>query len=459
MGAEKPQRPWKEAAGSRHEPGLGRQTATATADPIGPQTQALMEEVLRRENLRKALRRVQSNKGAPGVDGMGVEELPDYLRKEWHAIREQLLRASYVPSPVREVQLPKPGGGTRMLGIPTVLDRFITQAILQVMSPLFDTGFSNHSYGFRPGRSALQAVRQARDYIAEGHRWVVDLDLEKFFDQVNHDMLMSRVARKVEDKRLLRLIRRYLNAGIMKEGMVSTREAGTPQGSPLSPLLSNILLDDFDKELERRGHRFCRYADDANVYVRSRRAGERVMESLTRFLEGRLRLTVNRTKSAVERPWKRKFLGYTVTTQFSPRLKPAPEALKRAKDRIRQIMHRGRGRNIRKVIEEINRFTRGWVGYFRLATVKHAFDLLDQWIRRRLRKILWEQWKKPKTRYRKLVALGIEASRARKATATGRGAWWNAGASHMHAAVNNRLLAAWGLLNLLTQLRALQRCT
>ena len=458
MGAEKPERPWKEAAGSRHEPGLVRQTATATADPIGPQTQALMEEVLRRENLRKALRRVQSNKGAPGVDGMNVEELPDYLRKEWHTIREQLLRASYVPSPVREVQLPKPGGGTRMLGIPTVLDRFITQAILQVMSPLFDTGFSNHSYGFRPGRSALQAVRQARDYIAEGHRWVVDLDLEKFFDQVNHDMLMSRVARKVEDKRLLRLIRRYLNAGIMKEGMVSTREAGTPQGSPLSPLLSNILLDDFDKELECRGHRFCRYADDANVYVRSRRAGERVMESLTRFLEGRLRLTVNRTKSAVERPWKRKFLGYTVTTHFSPRLKPAPEALKRAKDRIRQITHRGRGRNIRKVIEEINLFTRGWVGYFRLATVKHAFDLLDQWIRRRLRKILWEQWKKPKTRYRKLVALGLEASRARKATATGRGAWWNAGASHMHAAVNNRLLAAWGLLNLLTQLRTLQRC-
>ena len=239
------------------------------------------DRLLRRENLLKALRRVQSNKGAPGVDGMRVEELPDYLRKEWHTIREQLLSESYVPSPVREVQLPKPGGGTRMLGIPTVLDRFITQAMLQVMSLLFDTDFSDHSYGFRPGRSALQAVGQARDYIAQGHRWVVDLDLERFFDQVNHDMLMSRVAKKVEDKRLLRLIRRYLNAGIMKEGMVSIREAGTPQGSPLSPLLSNILLDDLDKELERRGHRFCRYADDANVYVRSQRAGERVMESLT----------------------------------------------------------------------------------------------------------------------------------------------------------------------------------
>ena len=356
MGAETSQRPGKEATGSRHEPEHVRQTATANTESIGPQTHELIEEVLRRENLLKALRRVQSNKGAPGVDGMRVEELPDYLRKEWHTIREQLLSESYVPSPVREVQLPKPGGGTRMLGIPTVLDRFITQAMLQVMSLLFDTDFSDHSYGFRPGRSALQAVGQARDYIAQGHRWVVDLDLERFFDQVNHDMLMSRVAKKVEDKRLLRLIRRYLNAGIMKEGMVSIREAGTPQGSPLSPLLSNILLDDLDKELERRGHRFCRYADDANVYVRSQRAGERVMESLTRFLEDRLRLKVNRTKSAVGRPWKRKFLGYTVTTQFSPRLKPASEALKRAKDRIRQITHRGRGRNIRQVIKEINLF-------------------------------------------------------------------------------------------------------
>ena len=346
-----------------------------------------------------------------------------------------------------------------MLGIPTVLDRFMTQAILQVLSPLFDPGFSDHSYGFRPGRSALHAVGHARDYISRGHRWVVDLDLEKFFDQVNHDMLVSRVARKVMDTRLLKLIRRYLNAGIMKDGMVSIRHAGTPQGSPLSPLLSNILLDDFDKELERRGHCFCRYADDVNVYVRSRRAGERVMESLTRFLEGRMRLKVNRTKSAVDRPWKRTFLGYTVTTHFSPRLKPAPASLTRAKDRIRHITHAGRGRNIRTVIDEVNRFTRGWVGYFRLATVTDPFDKLDQWIRRRLRKILWEQWKKPKTRCRKMVALGLEAARARKATATGRGAWWNAGASHMHAAVNNRLLAVWGLLNLLTQLRDLQRST
>lgn len=346
-----------------------------------------------------------------------------------------------------------------MLGIPTVLDRFITQAILQVMSPVCDPGFSDHSYGFRPQRSAHQAVGQACDYIAEGYRWVVDIDLEKFFDQVNHDMLMNRVAKKIKDTRLLQLIRRYLTAGILKEGLVSQREAGTPQGSPLSPLLSNILLDDFDKELERRGHRFCRYADDANVYVRSQRAGERVMASLTHFLEATLRLKVNRVKSAVDRPWKRTFLGYTVTNQRVPRLKPAPKSVQRAKARIRQITQQGRGRHIGQVIREINRFTRGWIGSFRLSTVPHAFELLDQWLRRRLRKILWEQWRKPKTRYRKLVALGVDVERAQKATATGRGAWWNAGASHMHAAVTNRLLAEWGLLSRLDQLRAGQRST
>ena len=298
-----------------------------------------------------------------------------------------------------------------------------------------------------------------RNYITEGYRWVVDIDLEKFFDQVNHDLLMSRVARQVKDKRLLRLIRRYLTAGIMREGLVNQRDAGTPQGSPLSPLLSNIVLDEFDKELERRGHRFCRYADDATIYVRSQRAGERVMASMTHFLESRLRLKVNRAKSAVGRPWNRTFLGYTVTTERSARLKPAPSSVKRVKDRIRQITHQGRGRNIVRVITEVNQYTRGWVEYFRLSGVKHAFDVLDQWLRRRLRKILWEQWKQPKTRYRKLIALGVEASRARKATATGRAAWWNAGASHMHSAVTTRLLADWGLLGLLDHLRRRQRLT
>ena len=459
MTTETLQRPGKEAAGSRHEPGVGGQAATAATEAIGPPTEALMEQILDRENLRNALQRVQANNGAPGVDGMTVDELPDHLREHWPAIREQLLNMTYRPSPVREVYVPKPGGGQRMLGIPTVLDRLITQAVLQVMSLIFDPGFSEHSYGFRPGRSAHQAVLQACGYIAEGYRWLVDIDLETFFDRVNHDMLVSRVARKIKDKRLLKLIRRYLSAGIMSGGVVSARQTGTPQGSPLSPLLSNILLDDFDKELERRGHCFCRYADDANIYVKSRRAGERVMASLTHFLEGRLRLKVNRAKSAVDRPWNRAFLGYTVTNHRSPRLKPAPKSVKRAKDRIRQITQQGRGRNIRQVIKEINEFTRGWVGYFRLASVKAAFEQLDQWLRRRLRKILWEQWRKPKTRRRKLIALGVEATRARKAAATGLGAWWNAGASHMHAAVTIRLLAQWGLLGLLDQLRSWQRST
>jgi len=265
---------------------------------------------------------------------------------------------------------------------------------------------------------------------------------------------MSRVARKIRDKRLLKLIRRYLTAGIMRDGLVSMREAGTPQGSPLSPLLSNILLDDLDKELERRGHKFCRYADDANIYVKSKRAGDRAMASVTHFLEAKLRLKVNRDKSTVDRPWRRTFLGYTVTDQRCPRLKPAPSSIKRAKDRIREITHKGRGRNLLKVIEEISRYLRGWFGYFRMSSVKQPFDFLDQWIRRRLRKILWEQWRKPKTRCRKLMALGIWAVRARKATATGRRAWWNAGSSHMHAAIPNRLLAQWGLLNLLDQVTA-----
>lgn len=449
----------KEAASSCHESSVAHQTATAVAETIGPPTEQLMEEVLRRENLFAALKRVKSNKGSAGVDRMRVNELPEFLKENWPTIREQLLSETYTPSPVREVYLPKPGGGMRMLGIPAALDRLITQAITQVIGPIFDLDFSEHSYGFRPGRSAHQGVEQAREFVEQGNRWVVDLDLEKFFDQVNHDKLMSRVARKVKDKRLLRLIRRYLSTGIMQDGMVSIREAGTPQGSPLSPLLSNIILDDFDKELERRGHRFCRYADDTNVYVRSKRAGERVMKSLIHFLESKLLLKVNRDKSAVDRPWKRKFLGYSMTNHLKPKLKPAPESVKRAKDKIREITHRGRGRNIEHVIKEVNRFVRGWVGYFRLSTVKQAFVSIDQWLRRRLRKILWEQWKKPKTRYRKLVALGLNAVRARKATATGRKAWWNAGASHMHGAVSNGKLTQWGLLGFLPQLQSWQRCT
>ena len=431
-----------------------RQAVAATKDKTGPRTEKLMEEVLRRENLIHALKRVLSNKGAPGVDGMKVEELPAYLKEEWPRIREELSEATYVPFPVRRKDIPKPGGGNRMLGIPTALDRFIGQAILQVLTPIFDPHFSESSYGFRPMRSALMAVKQAQSYIQAGYRWVVDLDLEKFFDRVNHDILMGRLARKIEDKRLLKLIRRYLEAGIMEGGITSQHQEGMPQGSPLSPLLSNIVLDDLDRELERRGHAFCRYADDCNTYVRSRKAGERVMRSVTRFLERRLKLKVNRAKSAVARPWERKFLGYTVTIEYKARLKPAPESVRRAKARIRQITgRRARGRNIQKVIEELNAYLRGWLNYFHLAEVKQSFEILDQWIRRRLRKLLWRQWKKPKTRYKKLVQLSVKAERAKKATAGGRGPWYNAGASHMHAAVPNRLLAEWGLLSLLQRHR------
>jgi RNA-directed DNA polymerase len=444
-----PERPWDGTGGTRLCPRSERQTVTATEEPIGPHPPQRMEEVLQKENLQRALKRVRANQGAPGVDGMTVDELPEHLRKHWTHIRQQLLSATYIPHPVRVVTIPKPSGGTRMLGIPNVLDRFIQQAVLQVIGPIFDTDFSESSYGFRPGRSAHQAIEQAQKYMAEGRRWVVDLDLEKFFDRVNHDILMSRVARKVKDKRLLKLIRRYLEAGLMTDGVVSPRTEGTPQGGPLSPLLSNVLLDDLDKELERRCHCFCRYADDCNVYVHSREAGTRVMESVTSFLERKLKLRVNRDKSAVARPWDRKFLGYTVTTNKRPRLKPAPESVKRAKVRIRQITRRGKGRNIRKVIEDINLFTRGWSGYYRMAEVKQTFDVMDQWIRHRLRKILWQQWKKPRTRAKKLERLGMWPEKAKRATSNGRGPWWNAGAPHMHAAVTNQRFASWGLLSLL----------
>ena len=446
--------PQRMANGVRQRLRRERQTDTATEEKIGPRTDKLMEEVLRRENLLRALKGVQSKKGAPGIDGMTVEELPGYLKKEWTRIRKELLQGDYVPSPVRKKEIPKPGGGTRMLGIPTVVDRFICHAILQVLSPIFEPHFSPFSYGFRPGRSAHQALQQAQAYIRSGYRWMVDIDLENFFDRVNHDIVMSRVARRIKDKRLLKVIRRYLQAGIMEGGVESPHVDGTPQGSPLSPLLSNVLLDDLDRELSRRGHCFCRYADDSNVYVRSRRAGERVMASITRYVEGRLKLRVNGMKSAVARPWHRTFLGYTVTSEYQARLKPAPRSIQRAKMRIREITgRRGRGRSIGKVLEELNIYLRGWSNYFRLTEVEQAFKNLDQWIRRRIRKLLWRQWKTPKTRFKKMVQYGVAQERAKKATAGGRGPWYNAGASHMHAAIPNRLLARWGLMSLLDKHR------
>jgi RNA-directed DNA polymerase len=416
----------------------------------------LIEAVVARENLLKAYTRVMSNKGAAGVDAMTVEQLKPYLQEHWAQIKESLLAGTYQAQPVRCVEIAKPNGGMRQLGIPTVVDRLIQQALHQVLSPLFEPGFCESSYGFRPGRSAQQAVAQARAYVAEGRRWVVDLDLEKFFDQVNHDVLMSRLARRISDKRVLRLIRAYLQAGMMTGGVVSQRVEGTPQGGPLSPLLSNILLDEMDKELERRGHKFCRYADDCNIYVRSKAAGERVMKSVTKFLCKRLRLKVNWEKSAVGRVWERKFLGYTMTRHKQARLKVAPESLQRLKAKVRKIIREGRGRSLAQVIKDLEQLLRGWMQYFRLAEVKGIFEELDGWLRRKLRCLLWRQWKRPFTRAKNLMKQGLKEPRAWKSATNGRGAWWNAGASHMNEAFPKSYFDRLGLISLLNQLRKLQ---
>jgi RNA-directed DNA polymerase len=452
--AERPEAYRKVAGGTREKKERERQVSTAVTGKTQPEAMRLMEEVLRRENLIRALRRVRSNKGTPGIDGMTVEELTPYLKEHWARIREELFEGTYEPQPVRRVEIPKPNGrGVRPLGIPTVLDRLIQQAILQMLSPIFDPHFSGSSYGFRPGRGCHDALKAARGYVEAGYRWVVDVDLDKFFDRVNHDVLMARVARRVKDKRLLRLLRRYLTSGVMVEGVIQPREEGTPQGSPLSPLLSNILLDELDKELERRGHRFCRYADDCNIYVKSKAAGERVMESLIRFLARRLRLRVNRDKSAVDRPWRRDFLGYSMTWHTQPRLKVAADSINKVKARIREVIRKGRGCSLRKVMEELTPLLRGWVNYFRLSAVKIAFEEMDGWIRRKLRSILWRQWKKPRTRAKKLMERGIDKVRAYTSAYNGRGAWWNAGASHMNAAISTKWFAQQGLLSLLTEVQ------
>jgi len=416
----------------------------------GPKQPDLIERMLERGNMLKALQAVEANRGAAGVDDMEVKQLRVYLREHWVEIREQILSGNYEPRPVRRVDIPKPGG-TRMLGIPTVLDRLLQQAIHQILSPLWEEGFSAHSYGFRPGRSAAQAVKAAEAHIQSGRRWVVDVDLEKFFDRVNHAVLMARVARKVKDQRMLKLIRRYLESGIMQQGLVEPRNEGTPQGGPLSPLLSNILLDDLDKELEKRGHRFCRYADDCNIYVGSRRAGGRVMESLTRFLKEILKLAVNPKKSAVDRPWKRKFLGFSMTAHRECRVRVAPQAVERFKEAMREKFREGRGSNLRAFLESLKPKLRGWASYFSVVETRNVFEELDQWLRRKLRCMEWRKWKKPRTRMRKLIALGLDRGRARESAFNGRGPWWNAGASHMNAALPTAYFRRMGLVSLLDE--------
>ena len=416
----------------------------------------LMEKIVSRGNMMAAYTRVMRNKGAPGVDDMPVTALKGYLQEEWPRIREELLAGRYHPQPVRKVEIPKPGGGTRMLGIPTVLDRLIQQAVHQVLSPLFDSGFSESSYGFRPGRSAHQAVKAAQKHVASGLRWVVDLDLEKFFDRVHHDTLMSLVKRKVGDREALSLIDSYLKAGILEGGVTSPRVEGTPQGGPLSPLLSNILLDELDKELEGRGHKFCRYADDANIYVATRRSGERVMASISQYLSERLKLTVNQAKSAVDRPWKRSFLSYSMTWHRKSRLTVAKKAVTRFKAGLKKIFRRGRGKNIRTTVEEMTPKLRGWVISFRYSVVKGIFDELDGWLRRKLRRILWKQWKRPYTRARNLMRRGLSEATAWRSATNGRGPWWNAGAAHMNKAFPKSYFDKLGLVSLVNQHLRLQ---
>ncbi|BAC14671.1 MULTISPECIES: group II intron reverse transcriptase/maturase [Oceanobacillus] len=372
----------------------------------------LMNQILSRDNLILALKRVERNKGSHGIDEMSVKFLRRHLYDNWDSLRENLRKGTYTPSPVRRVEIPKPSGGVRMLGIPTVTDRFIQQAIAQVLHTIFDPSFSEHSYGFRPNRRGHDAVRKARGFIKEGYRWVIDMDLEKFFDKVNHDKLMGVLAKRIKDKELLRLIRKYLQSGVMINGIVVSSEEGTPQGGPLSPLLSNIILDDLDKELEERGLRFVRYADDCNIYVRTKKAGNRVMNSITTFIEEKLRLKVNKEKSAVDRPWKRKFLGFSFTNGKNPKIRIAKESIMRLKQKIREITSRSKPFPMEVRIEKLNKYLMGWCGYYALAETPSKFEEFDKWIRRRLRMCMWKQWKLPRTKVRKLISLGVPDHKA-----------------------------------------------
>jgi RNA-directed DNA polymerase len=408
----------------------------------------LMEEIVERENLKEALRRVKANKGSPGVDEMTVNQLDDYLKQHWPTIREELLSGTYKPNPVKRVEIPKPDGGVRKLGIPTVLCRFVQQAVMQVLQRQWNPTFSDHSFGFRPGRSAHQAIAQAQRYIAEGYGWVIDLDLEKFFDRVNHDKLMAQIAKRVEDKRLLKLIRAFLNAGVMENGLISPSVEGTPQGGPLSPLLSNLVLDTLDRELECRGHRYVRYADDCNIYVRSKRAGQRVMKSITRFITEQLKLKVNEDKSAVARPQERKFLGFSFTEGPEVKRAIAPKALVRFKDRIRAITRQAKGVSIESTVEQLARYMVGWRGYFGFCETPEVLIDLTRWIRLRLRCALWRQWKTLRRRRAALLQLGVRPQLAANTAGSGLGPWYLARSKALSVGLSNAYFRSLGLPSL-----------
>lgn len=417
----------------------------------------LMERILSHENMLSALKRVVSNKGSHGIDEMPVQNLRQHIVDNWESMKMELLKGTYTPQPVRRVEIPKSDGGVRLLGIPTVTDRFIQQAIAQVLTPLYDSEFSNHSYGFRPKRSAHGAVNEARGYIQEGSRWVVDIDLEKFFDKVNHDRLMGTLAKRIKDKRLLKLIRSYLKSGIMINGLVKPSAEGAPQGGPLSPLLSNIVLDELDKELEERGHKFVRYADDCNIYVKTKKAGNRVMESVTSFIEGKLKLKVNLSKSAVDRPWKRKFLGFSFTAHKEPKVRIANESVKRMKNKIRDITSRKKAYPMEYRIKKLNQYLVGWCGYYALADTPSVFRNYDSWIRRRLRMCIWKDWKLPKTKVRKLTGLGVPRGKAYEWGNTRKSYWRISKSPILHRTLGNSYWSSQGLKSLLSRYESLRQ--
>jgi len=416
-------------------------------DPFSLKMNQIMEAVVEAPNLRKALAQVKRNKGSSGIDKMSVEELSAYLVHNWEQIKKQLLAGEYKPSPVRRVEIPKPDGSKRKLGIPTALDRFIQQAVGQVLSQIYDPTFSGSSFGFRPRRSAQDAIQQSKRYVQEGRKYVVDIDLEKFFDKVQHEKLMNILKERIKDARILRLIRAFLNAGTMIEGVVHESSEGAPQGGPLSPLLSNIILDKLDKELEKRGHKFCRYADDCNIYVKTKRAGDRVMESISTYIETELRLVVNTKKSMVACAGDRKFLGYVVR-EYKERVRIAPhaESIRKLRIKVKELFYKGRGRNIESFIkEDLNPVLRGWHQYFKVSDVRRVFKDLNGWIARRIRMLYWRQWKTSKRRYQKMLGAGIKPARAKDCASNGRGPWWNSNKLHMSELIPTKYLVDIGL--------------